>query len=264
MERLLSALLVGAACAVCDSAASADEPSDQCLGAYNMYLKAADRGDLVQARQLLRGCANETCALVLQRECVQASAKMDERIPTAVTLAHGNDGNDISEVEVSIDGQPAQARIDGREIPLNPGPHTFRFRGPSGEVIQRHVVVVEREKGRIVEVTFGTTRERVARGPEEDGPSRPMPPLFWVLGGVGVASLATFAGFGLAGATAYSDLNTCAPSCSAGDVTTVKQRFFVADLSLVVAIAALGGAAYVLLSRPSARPRTAASPARTY
>jgi hypothetical protein len=249
MRRIPRALVAIAGLLACDSTAMAVESSERCLAAYNLSSEAADAGDLVRAQQLLNECASDACAsaIVLQRECVRASAQINEHIPTVITLAHGADGNDISDVEVSIDGQPVKARIDGREIRVNPGPHAFRFRSAEGEVVERRVVLAEREKGRVIEVKFAPSPMRSSAPPAEA--ARPVTPLFWVLGGVGVFSLASFAGFGLAGTSAYSDLNACAPMCRQGDVTTVRQRFVVADISLGLAVLALGGATYLFFTR---------------
>ena len=249
MARAPWVIAAMAATVISPSIARADESPQRCLAAYEASQKATDQGDLLDAQQKLIACAGNGCPLVLQRECVQAAAAVTQRLPTLVAIAHGPNGDDLSDVALLVDGRLEKSVMDGREVALNPGAHTLRFRRTGGEVIERRVVLAEREKGRVVAVTFGAS---AALPPASADAARPTPPLFWVLAGVGVASAVSFAGFGLAGKSAYDDLDACAPNCPSRDVTTVKQRFFVADVSLIVAALAFGGAAYVWLSRPAA------------
>jgi hypothetical protein len=78
----------------------------------------------------------------------------------------------------------------------------------------------------------------------------------YVLGGVALVGLASFVGFALAGESAQS----CAPSCSRSQISTVRRDYAVADVSLLAALAAGGGALYfALTSKPEASGATSAA-----
>jgi hypothetical protein len=86
--------------------------------------------------------------------------------------------------------------------------------------------------------------------PEERKPRAPVRAAFptetYVLGGVAAAGALSFTAFALAGKSRES----CAPRCSDSQVATLRRDYVAADLSLVVALAAAGGAIYFALSKP--------------
>jgi hypothetical protein len=81
-----------------------------------------------------------------------------------------------------------------------------------------------------------------------------LPTASYALGGVALVGLAAFTGFALAGESVQS----CAPSCTSSQVAELRRDYLVADVSLVGALAAAGGAvAFALVSNheaPSAAP----------
>ena len=135
--------------------------------------------------------------------------------------------------------------------------------------VEREVLVAAGDKNRIVAASFGAPAAPYATGPltsrapasPEPAPppaERPVPAAVWVLGGVGVAALASFAGFAVAGASQRDDLkSSCEPLCASGDVSKVRTKLVVADVSLGVGIVALGAATYLFVTRPAtSRPAT--------
>jgi hypothetical protein len=98
-------------------------------------------------------------------------------------------------------------------------------------------------------------------------PAAPAPPWFlrlptatYSLGGVAALGLASFAGFALAGAS----VQACAPGCSSAEVAALRRDYLVADVSLVGALAAAGGAiAFALASPPERSSVTPVAPRAT-
>lgn len=73
----------------------------------------------------------------------------------------------------------------------------------------------------------------------------------WVLGGVGVAGLGVFAGFGLAGRSGQSDLeDRCSPRCSPAEAKSTKTKYLIADIGLGVGVVSLAAATYFALTAP--------------
>ena len=103
--------------------------------------------------------------------------------------------------------------------------------------------------------------EPVPAAPARESSSKGIPVASWVLGGVGVLGVG---GFILLSANGRSDNNSLAQSCGAtgscqqSSVDHIKRNYVIADVSLGVGIAALGGAvlAYAL-SGPSQKERPA-------
>ena len=97
--------------------------------------------------------------------------------------------------------------------------------------------------------------------------TRPVPVSVWIAGGVSLVATASFVGWGIAGYERKRALEAdCAPFCAGSDVDTVQRRYLISDVSLAVAVASLGIASVLYLTRPDVplRPRVAlASDARS-
>ena len=81
--------------------------------------------------------------------------------------------------------------------------------------------------------------------------SRPIPPLSWLLGGVGLAGTAGFVAFGLSSRALEQELEQqCSPVCSEERIDRVRQRSIIANVSLGVGVSSLAaaGALYLLRS----------------
>jgi hypothetical protein len=79
----------------------------------------------------------------------------------------------------------------------------------------------------------------------------------WILGGIGLAALGSFVGFGLSGRGDYFDLDhTCSPHCTSADTSSMQTKLLVADISLGVSVVALTVATVLFLSKPSASTPT--------
>jgi len=79
--------------------------------------------------------------------------------------------------------------------------------------------------------------------------------MIWLLGGVGVAGLGVFAGFGAKSLGDESALRTtCAPRCAAGDVDAIRHEHTAADVGLGVGVASLAVATLLFFTRPTTTP----------
>jgi hypothetical protein len=135
-----------------------------------------DAHKLIEARDQFRVCAAPACPAVMQSDCTNWISDADNAVPTIVVSAKDASGNDIFDVSVSVDGMPLVAKLDGAAIPVDPGPHTFRFQWADGTASERRVLVAEGQKDMSVFATFAA-------------PSTPVsPPLAIALGGIGPTS----------------------------------------------------------------------------
>jgi hypothetical protein len=174
-----------------------------------------------------------------------------------VVVVRDAGGQDVHGV-LSVDGVVVPGEAATRAIPLNPGPHTVRFEPLQGarqsgfEPVEQTAVLREGEKQRSVTVTVSVTKKA-----EES--HVPVPTL--VFGGIGAASLVSFAVFGALGVSKYSDLSSsCKPRCSFSDADATHTRFLIADISLAVTVLSLGAAAYFYFSNRSQSASRARAP----
>ncbi len=257
------AALSSAESALCQ-AAPADE--DACAAAFSEGPALTKRGKLVLAREALSRCSVAPCPASMRRLCAADVRSLDDRIPTVVFIAKGERGEDLLDVRVTEKGRAIVDRLDGRSIPLDPGPHAFRFELASGRFAEVAAVLHEGERARDIQVALGgappPAGPSVALAPVPAAPatSRPLPWTVFAAGGLTVAAGATFGVFGIRGLVLRSELSGCKGECSPGSVARINTSYDIANASLIVAAGALALTAVLYFTRPAARPAVVAGP----
>jgi hypothetical protein len=256
VRRGSAALLAVAAC-LGVSAARGDSASDKqkCASSYENGQRLERERNLVEARNEFLACSR-SCQTALQGECLGWLHEVELATPSVVIGARTNDGRDLADVRVLVDGRPFTDRLDGKALDLDPGEHVFRFIPARGTTIERRFIIREAEKARELTVILddsGAQMTPTTPSPTaEPGSRRPIPVLAWVFAGVAVVGLGSFAGFGLTGRSEQnSTLAHCNPMCSPSQIDDVLHKYIAADVSLGVSIAALGVAAVLVLTRPT-------------
>jgi hypothetical protein len=230
-----------------------------CVDAYGAAQEHRKGNDLLKARASLLTCAARSCPAVVQGDCTTWLAQVVEAIPSIV-LEATLDGEHVFDVSVSMDGVALVQELDGKPIEINPGLHKFTFERKGLEPIEKKMIIAQRYKSLLVSaawrspqpqspvVTFGPNG--APAGPDGDT-VRPVPALAYVLGGVAIAGLGTFAVLGLTGTATQHDLeSSCSPHCSSADVDSLKTRFIAADIAAGVGALSAAGAAVVFFTRP--------------
>lgn len=234
-----------------ESAARADD-REQCASAADQAQQLRDEGKYRRAREQLLICARDVCPAPIKRDCLEWLTQVENTAPTVVFGA--KDGaKDLADVKVYVDGAAVTDRLDGKPVQMDLGKHTVKFEY-QGQTKEEDVIIGAGQKNRNVTVTFGG-----AAAPA--GPVSPPPggadakegslvPAF-IVGGIGVVALGSFAIFGLGGKSDVDDLEkTCKPNCAESDVDSARTKLIIADISLGVGIVALGVATYMILTRP--------------
>ena len=252
---LVAALLLGA------TRASAT-PKDTCIKNFEESQVYRQQSRLVEAQDALRVCARSDCPALVSAKCAEWLAEVDRALPTVVFGAQA-DGVDTADVRVLERGTLLSANVDGRAIPMNPGEHLFRFEHAGSAPVERTVVLREGEKRRAVSVAFAAPPRREPPAAVTAAPApvpasaasgserRRVPTATWLLGGLGVVALGSFAYFGVSALDRSSTLrDTCAPTCANSDVADIKTKNTISGISLGVALASLGAAAYFFFSAP--------------
>jgi hypothetical protein len=181
-------------------------------------------------------------------------------LPTVVVQAIDAGGHDLTDVKVTVDGQPFLDRLDGKAVPIDPGEHLFGFERPGAKRIDRAIVISQGEKNRRLEIRWAEDPVVDKPGPEPVGGAPPLiSPGAWVLGGIGLAGITLFAVFGGVSLAEKSDAaDTCAPNCSDAVVDGIRAKLIVADVSLAVGVASLGAAVILGILSYSPEPEAPA------
>ena len=266
--RASAALLVGLGMelSMATSAhAAPPKPSKTCIAAHEEGQKLRSEKKPHAAHEKFVQCANETCPVVVRKECVDQLAAADKDAPTVALEARDDNGNDTAAVKVSLDGTEVASKLTGVAIDVEPGEHVFKFERDDGKSIEQKVLVVEGEKNRKIAADFSTlVPKKETATPKKEAPPPPaaqgISPVVWIAGGASVLALGSFGFFAIHGKNAEHEVaDRCSPHCNDADVTSIHRDYAVADISLGIAAVAAAIAIYFAVATPS-EPRPAALP----
>lgn len=268
---MLAAVALGALAA---PLAHAQEVAE-CARAYEDAQVLRQDKRLLDARERLLVCVQDACPAAARADCNRWLVEVDANLPTVVPEVIDKSGKQRTDARVLVDGRLLAGQLDGGAVPVDPGKRIFRFLTPGMAPVERQVVVLEGQKNMKVTVSFAPAAAP-ALAPVAMREERPTPIAVYILGGAGVLALGSFAYFGVTAITRYDEASsTCAPDvnphdprgCADDDVDDIQVRRIAADVSLGVAIVALGAATVVYLTRPTLRVplerRTARGPRLT-
>jgi hypothetical protein len=244
--------------------ARASERAERCVAESDRGQEQRDRGALVEARASFRACAADECPAMLRKDCAAWLEQVDQSIPTMVLAAKDARGNDLLGARAFVDGASHQEEYEsGRAIALDPGPHVVRFEHPPDAPIELTVVLRMGERNREVIGQLAAPPPPpppppsprsapplavAALPPPRREPRRHVSPWAFVTGGVAIAAVGSFAYFGATGLDEKSTLRTtCAPRCTDDQVAPLRARYVAADVSLGIAVLALGATTWLLL-----------------
>jgi hypothetical protein len=259
---------VAALLVTCTPALSRADGATVCRDSYDRSQILRDKGELIEARRLLRECSSVECSAFVQRECQGWLADVEARVSSVVLSAKGADGNDLVDVVVTVDGQDSPHKLDGRAFDVDPGEHTFLFLAGDGKTAERRVLVREREKGQVVAATLAALEPAPAPTPAEE-PRRlplvettgahPLKTAGFITGGVGLVSVAIGAIFGLKASRTLSAprCDTAEKVCDPGVIDEAKTAAKISTIGFVAGIALVAGGVTMVLVAP--KRRTAAT-----
>lgn len=253
-----SALVILALTSLSSRSARADESADrskpdnfasaECARDYEQAQEQRQAGKLLEARAELELCARDACPEFIRTDCVAWYADIQAELPTVVFAARSA-GQDLSDVRVAVGPRVLTARLDGQPVALDPGEYELEFSARGMQSLAQHVLISRGERNRLLRVELSPVLSPNAAS----SPTHDVPPRSWllpgVLGGVAVLGLSGFAVFGAWGHSAESKLeSTCLPDCRKDQISSVRTKYAVADVSLVVGVASLALGTYFALS----------------
>jgi hypothetical protein len=256
------------------STALADEKIACATAAVTAQQQRAD-GKLREARLSLHLCAREVCPGLVRNDCTQWLTEVEASLPTIVLRATDARGQDINDLKVALDGQPFVDKIDGLPIEVDPGPHVLTATRAGSKPVKQEVTFYTNQRNRTVSLLLEDVDPPPAgNGELKVAPERPparIGPAPFVLGGVAVVALASWAYFGLSSNADYKHLDvTCGPNrpnsdgrgiCPVDQTTPVRDKEIAADISLGVAVVSAGISTWLFL-KGGKTSATTALPAR--
>lgn len=239
----------------------------ECFDAYDRAQRLRKAGKLEASRDQLIACALDTCPELTRPDCIKWLREVEDAMPTIIIRARGEDGADLTDIRLWLDGVAWLKHLDGNAVPIDPGRHTLRFQHGQGPSVEQTLMIAQGEKNRIVTLRFESkARAKAAAAGSGGKPREPgsqtesasnTGPL--VLGAFGLVSLGISAYFELKGINDRDHLfDTCAPRCPEDDVDHAYRELLIGDIAGAVGFASLTGAAIWLLATPS--PRAEAPP----
>lgn len=126
----------------------------ECIGANERSLNLRKEGKLLDARRELATCAASSCPDAVQQACRDGIASLNTSIPSIVFRVKDAAGQDLMDVQMWIDGQPAGAvGVVARQV--DPGRHVFRFRSADRGETESAFVLREGESDRVESIVLG-------------------------------------------------------------------------------------------------------------
>lgn len=264
MRSEVVSYLVIATTALVAAHAGADEKRT-CVDASDHAQTERADGHLAAARAELLVCSREACPPLVRQFCEKWLGEVWAASPSIVIRMNDSQRHDMTDVRVLVDGALVATALEGRPLDIDPGVHVLRYEPVGAPAFEHKIVVVEGEKNRVLVETIpsaGTTLAIAATLPVDRSSNqvddldrhttgRSVPLGTYILGGVGLAAFAGFLYFAVSG---QGDYNSCVSQvCSASTEDSIKVRRVLAWSSLGVAIAAVGGGAWVFLAAPSGK-----------
>lgn len=147
------------------SEAAADPAS--CTDTADRGQRAKKDGKLQDARDYFLSCAAPMCPELVQKDCLRWANDTIELLPSIVIDATDDEGHDIGDARVLVDGYEVASTTEGRSIEIDPGPHTVRVERLGHTAVEHRIIAKEGMHARRV----GAILVR----PQIDGASKPLP-----------------------------------------------------------------------------------------
>ncbi len=220
-----------------DAPAANTTQIDSCVAQFIDAQEQRRKSALLAAEKSLVACAQQGCPALVRKKCVGWLAELKPQLPSIVIVLTDKDGHDLVNAQVSVDGRKLLDPL-GKAVPLDPGRHLLKISLPSGETLERAVVLAVGERRRRVHVDLrpvGSKRVAAERGGDTQvSPSPQIPVLAWIGFGTSLAGIAVGAATGAVALSEGSELDDkCNPVCNESERDRFEQGRTLAHISTV-------------------------------
>jgi hypothetical protein len=232
-----------------------------CEQAFEQAQREQNQTHYLAAMKQTLLCANPKCGDAIFNECTRMYSAIEQATPSVVLGARDTaKGLDLTDVTVTLDGEPFTDHLDGKPVSIDPGTHTLIFTAASYAPEERKLLIGAGDKYRQVSVTLTSTDAPVvAPAPTPVAPAdtapvlapRKVPVASYVLGAVGVAAIGGGVVLRLLGSSKFDSLQTsCSPACTSSQVDPVKTKYVLSDVAFGVGAAAVVGSIVIYAAAP--------------
>jgi hypothetical protein len=236
---------VGTAPAAFAEEADAEAQKRSCIAAHVRAQELNNEDRLTDALAHAIACGQEACPGAVRAACTTLAQNISASIPSVIVETRLADGTAASARDLVVDAKPIPAADAEKPIELDPGNHVLSAT-IAGRRVEKRVFVPSGKKRQLVTLSLPAAPTSTAT-PARDEP-RAVPGAVYGLGAVAVLGFASFTYFGLSGRSKQDDLEDCKPSCDPGQREPIERDYLIADLSLLVGVAALGAGAWIYFS----------------
>ena len=148
VRNALAATLGCASLFLAAPALAADPTKDQCIDANETSQAMRKAEKLRDAEQRLLVCVSASCPGPVRDDCAQRLTELRAATPTVVFVVKDDADQDLTDVHVTMDGQPLTDKLEGVALPIDPGSHHFTFGAAGKTNEERSFVIREGEKDR--------------------------------------------------------------------------------------------------------------------
>lgn len=141
--------------------ALATPTKDQCVDANTQAQDLRRDNHLLAARESLRVCAAQSCPRLVRNDCIQRLDEIETVIPSVAFEVKDPDGQDLSDVTVTMDGKPLLTHLDGTPVEIDPGDHSFVFNAGGWAPRTLKLVVRQGDRLRREAVTLASSEAAV-------------------------------------------------------------------------------------------------------
>jgi hypothetical protein len=265
--------------------AQAQDATPQCIASSEQGLDLRKQEKLLDARKVLAACATTKCPDEIRTTCEQRISEINGVLPSIVFEVKDAKGNDVPNVQLTVDGMVAAGQLGGRSTPMDPGAHVFSFAAPGQPPVEKRLVIREGERDRHERVVLGVPdvpvpatpapppapESTVTVTPVAPPPAAPPPEapsgaspggtqraVGLAVGGVGVAGVVIGAVFGLVASSKWSSAKTdCGGGCGPNSVaqsekSDASSAATISTVGFVAGAVLLAGGVAVFFTAPSA------------
>jgi hypothetical protein len=248
------------------------DASEQCASAYENAQLFRMRGHLVEARDALLVCLQNSCPQLLRGDCMAWLPQVEQGLPSVVFAVTDVRGHDLTGARVFADGKLLEGYLDGRAHPIDPGVYKLRFEAPGHRPEEQPLTIREGEKNRMVRARLASTEPAPALTSgtpapgviSNDVPAQPkpkskvhIPTATLVLGGSAVVGFAAMTAFAVAGKHEHDRLEkSCAPECSEDSTKRGRRAYILADVSLGLSLGLTAAALWTYFAGRDVEPES--------
>jgi hypothetical protein len=131
---------------------------DACYKAFEHGQRLRKNRQYLEASDEFALCSRRECPSTVQKPCETWTTDLESVTPTITLSAIDENGKDLIDVEVSIDGRVMARKLDGQALRLNPGAHSVRFVSKGRADMLEKILVKEGDRARPIVASWKSSK----------------------------------------------------------------------------------------------------------